>query len=309
MNLNVWIDVVLGLIVIFLGASLFVTIINEYVAQMLDLRGKALRTALIGLIDDKAIVLALSKSPALAPFFDSAAKTGTLPSYIDPQILSRLLVGALHSGSTVTAPLDRVMESIGRMSDSCLKSQLLALAATAGTSVDELVKVTSDWADKSLTILGEGYKRKLRTISFFIGLALAAAFNINTIHLADHLYHDKASRDATAAVAVKLTEKTDQKVFDACMVLPLDKRKEDPRCAELLGLVDLIKAQGKSGSTLPIGWKDSFFMWTSIPGWLMTALALSLGAPFWFDLLNKVTNVRNGIAKPGNDTEGSRPGK
>jgi hypothetical protein len=27
-------------------------------------------------------------------------------------------------------------------------------------------------------------------------------------------------------------------------------------------------------------------------GWLLTVLALSLGAPFWFDLLNKFMNVR-----------------
>jgi 3D (Asp-Asp-Asp) domain-containing protein len=40
MNLTIWIDVAIGLSVIFLGTSLFVTIINEYVAQALDLRGR-----------------------------------------------------------------------------------------------------------------------------------------------------------------------------------------------------------------------------------------------------------------------------
>jgi len=27
-------------------------------------------------------------------------------------------------------------------------------------------------------------------------------------------------------------------------------------------------------------------------GWLLTAMAISLGAPFWFDILNKVVTVR-----------------
>jgi hypothetical protein len=27
-------------------------------------------------------------------------------------------------------------------------------------------------------------------------------------------------------------------------------------------------------------------------GWLLTALAISLGAPFWFDILNKVVSIR-----------------
>ena len=32
--------------------------------------------------------------------------------------------------------------------------------------------------------------------------------------------------------------------------------------------------------------------WLVFAGWLITALALSLGAPFWFDLLNKVVQIR-----------------
>jgi hypothetical protein len=46
-------------------------------------------------------------------------------------------------------------------------------------------------------------------------------------------------------------------------------------------------------------WKDAFdrsaFPWDSIPGWLITALALSLGAPFWFDLLNKMMVIRSTV--------------
>ena len=35
-----------------------------------------------------------------------------------------------------------------------------------------------------------------------------------------------------------------------------------------------------------------------IAGWLVTALALSLGAPFWFDLLTKFINIRGAGPKP-----------
>ena len=30
-------------------------------------------------------------------------------------------------------------------------------------------------------------------------------------------------------------------------------------------------------------------------GWLITALAVSLGAPFWFDMLNKIIVVRSTV--------------
>ena len=42
--------------------------------------------------------------------------------------------------------------------------------------------------------------------------------------------------------------------------------------------------------------------WNSIPrillGWLVSGIAISMGAPFWFDLLGKIVNVRNSGAKP-----------
>jgi len=43
---------------------------------------------------------------------------------------------------------------------------------------------------------------------------------------------------------------------------------------------------------------DKFFFYlkiflTVLGGWLATIAALSLGAPFWFDLMNKVANVRS----------------
>ncbi len=38
----------------------------------------------------------------------------------------------------------------------------------------------------------------------------------------------------------------------------------------------------------------------SILGWLITALAISLGAPFWFDMLNKVIRLRSSGVREGN---------
>ncbi len=37
--------------------------------------------------------------------------------------------------------------------------------------------------------------------------------------------------------------------------------------------------------------------WKQNLGWLKSVLALSLGAPFWFDLIKKIVNVKNEITK------------
>ena len=56
-----------------------------------------------------------------------------------------------------------------------------------------------------------------------------------------------------------------------------------------------------------LGWSaaDDNFGWLSIPGWLITALAISLGAPFWFDLLNKLMKLRSSVA--ASSTTKSKP--
>ena len=72
--------------------------------------------------------------------------------------------------------------------------------------------------------------------------------------------------------------------------------------------------------SLPIGWNcqvktadGSTDYWTcakqavpkltlvQILGWLLTAAALTLGAPFWFDLLNQFINLRGAGSKPARE--------
>lgn len=54
--------------------------------------------------------------------------------------------------------------------------------------------------------------------------------------------------------------------------------------------------QNLSSLGLPMGWNKEMcgsINFLSIIGWLLTAAALSFGAPFWFDLLLKIVNIRN----------------
>jgi hypothetical protein len=71
------------------------------------------------------------------------------------------------------------------------------------------------------------------------------------------------------------------------------KREADARAAETKAKIETAQGLG-----LPVG----FGWWNDVPrvvrpreaapGWLLTALAISLGAPFWFDMLGKVISIR-----------------
>ena len=58
---------------------------------------------------------------------------------------------------------------------------------------------------------------------------------------------------------------------------------------------------------LPIGWSVhpiGAVMWgMKAAGLALSILAVSLGAPFWFDLLNRLSNLRTSGPKPKTSTE------
>jgi hypothetical protein len=317
MDLTAWVDVAIGITIVYLGTSLFVTIINEYVTQLSNLRGRQLCTALQQLIDDTGLKEKLQASPALKPFFDSQPRKAA--SYVDPIVLSQLLVGALVSnstpavGSTGTGVIEQVSNTIDKMPTSTLKTQLHAIVGSTANNTESLVRAVGEWADRSLTMLGERYKKWLQWISFGVGLIVAIIFNLDTVSLTMHLYKDKEARDAAVGLAVQLTERTHKETFDKCMALSPQERKADATCAPLVGLVDAVLSRNDTLGKLPIGWlpasvsavaapkeiSSEAWLWsTRMVGWLLTAMAVSLGAPFWFDLLSRLVNVRYGMRKP-----------
>jgi hypothetical protein len=67
---------------------------------------------------------------------------------------------------------------------------------------------------------------------------------------------------------------------------------------------------------LPIGWPDREFArdwYMRVIGWLITGFAISFGAPFWFDLLNKMMVIRSTVKphekSPEESSEDRQTGK
>jgi hypothetical protein len=72
----------------------------------------------------------------------------------------------------------------------------------------------------------------------------------------------------------------------------------------------------KSNEILGLGWnshrsnaRDFQGFLLALLGWIITAMALSLGAPFWFDMLNKVMKVRNSVANATKEEKPKQSGK
>ena len=125
------------------------------------------------------------------------------------------------------------------------------------------------------------------------------------------LYRDKEARAAAVAVAENVTT-VSKEDFEACSQMSLGQARHDAKCTALVGLIETVREHNHKLGTLPFGRPEvdsvgAFFTSLKettghqIVGWFLTGFALSLGAPFWFDFLNKLVNVRHGMRKPNSE--------
>jgi hypothetical protein len=298
MNLGVVADVGIGLMLMYLLLSLLVTAINELIAQFGSIRARHLQSALRRMLNLKAnpedsedlkLFEAVRNSPTLQ-IAGAIAKTrwsgaNTLPSYINRQTFVAALREALsrlqNPGRAKDANLPEIAE-LGALLDtlpenSQVKSALKAAVGGALADAQDIEKRIGDWFDDMMGRATGAYKRWMNVFSLVLGLVLAVAFNCDTIHFADSVAKSPALRAEIAKVAEDVTKR--------CAGGNDKPAAPEAECTSARRNLDALQA-------LPIGGSRSITLY-AIAGWLITGFAVSLGAPFWFDLLSKFMNVRS----------------
>jgi hypothetical protein len=168
---------------------------------------------------------------------------------------------------------------------------LIALLEAAGNDAAKLKKSIEDWYNSAMDRVSGWYKYRTQKILLVIGLVLAVGMNINAINILQQLSKDSALRQSIVAAAGNA------------------KQPGGPGTTETLdSQINALKMQVNDVSTnlgIPVGWNHEPDIlktgtWHSnyvntLLGWLVTALAVSLGAPFWFDILNKIMVVRSTV--------------
>jgi hypothetical protein len=300
-------EVAIGIIFIYMLVSVICTAIREGIEAWLKSRAAYLEYGIRELLHDipaQGIANSLYNHPLVYSLFSGNytpggsskpaifARGAYLPSYIPTKNFAQALMdiaargphtNAASSGPNAAAiSLDSMRVNIQNIDNEAVQRALLTAIDAAQGDLSKAQANIEAWYDSAMDRVSGWYKRSTQWIILGIGLAIAIGLNINTITIVDFLYRDEAVRSA--------------------LVKQVEIETADPRST--LKYEDAKKEINSASLSLPIGWSDGWkrprqgvwYDWVVLfLGWLMTAFAATMGAPFWFDMLNKVMVIRSTV--------------
>jgi hypothetical protein len=317
-------DIALGLIFVYLLLALICTTASELLAGLLNRRSRNLFIGIRGLLEDEAVRLknpqALHdpKGKGLVDLFYTHPLIKALhgrrmwgegrskPSYIPSRTFALALLDIIGPANPDKGRnIDDIRAAIKELTDdSDIRRTLLILLDESKSELGKLQESVEAWFNNAMDRASGWYKRRTQAIVFVIAVVLTSAVNADTIQIAKTLANDAALREALVAQAQEFAKNPPQASQGAggqsqgasaagAAQSPAEIIKENAVTLQNLGL----KLGWQDESQARINWVNKIF------GLLLTALAVSMGAPFWFDTLNRIIAVRATGKPPKGATE------
>lgn len=307
-------EVAIGLILVYALLGLITSALTELVSQRLSLRSKYLKHALQQMLDDESNESLSDRVYAHPLIAALSRKKGKLPSYLPREQFARAVLaqipGFLGSGTSsaeenkpIANPTD-LRDAIDKIENKKIKQVLSAFAAETDASLKGVQRELGLWFDDTMARASGWYRRKIGVFLLIIGAVLVIALNADTIQIARTLYLSPSLRASVVAHAeAKVAEHREVSGNDSSV----DPREiVDENIAALGPLIGWsVYDQRRLGRTRPRvnPELDSVppLQWAWIEkalGLVVTTVAVSLGSPFWFDLLGKFVSLRSSIREP-----------
>jgi hypothetical protein len=313
------IEVALGLSFVFFLLSLGVTWITEGIARWTNKRAKTLEKGLTGLLGSQTFAAELFNHPLVQTDVKPAGGKKD-PSYVSSRNFALALVSLLKEkgkdaggeGDTIAQVRKGVAVAGGAEDGVAVKRtpmgvQLDALLDEIGIDGDLAAfrKSTEKWFDDAMDRVSGWYTRWAKKITLIVAIAIAIGLNASALRIADRLIDDPTVRAAVVAGAEKSADggKDEPKASGEATQTAVEELKSLQ--VPILWPKDNLPVQH-----LTLEWRTLSELALTLIGWAITAFAISLGAPFWFDALSKISRVRSTGKKPepsGVDPEPAAP--
>jgi hypothetical protein len=296
-------EVAVGLVFVYLLLSIACSGIKEVIAGLFGLRSKTLKEGICNMLNDPKNDFA---TPLFAhPLIARTARPGDRPSYISSRNFALALRDVIAPASgTQPRALQDLRTSVANLPDSALRKTILGLLDSAQGDLEAARKNVEKWYDNTMDRVSGWYKREAQLIIFVAGLLLCVFLNADTLMILKELWNDRALSSAIVAQAEakgKALNQTQNQTLTSAggqVNVPASPKEGSERSS-----VQQVEKEIRDASAPPIGWTGSSGDVRGFPdgvtGWLkkvvgifISAIAVAMGAPFWFDLLNKIVNLR-----------------
>jgi predicted RNase H-related nuclease YkuK (DUF458 family) len=222
------------------------------------------------------------------------------------------IMGLMHTSNAIYDNIetslqnheDQTYQTMRELVDSLppvIKTNIVSIAKQAqykAKSTEEGIKLLrkeiEECFDGSMQRAGGVYKRNAKGVAILIGIALAFGANADTFHIIDRLSKDSVLREA---IVYKVEQTIEQESINGDI--------KSINTKEILQDINLPIGWTNDNIQEQIGWHPLkiqnipiISLLTMFTGWIISGLAIAMGAPFWFDLLSKVMNVRNAGKSP-----------
>ncbi len=299
-------DVAIGIVFIYLLVSLIVTAVNELIAAIFKMRGRVLWQGLCTLLPSGTNKENMAEEVYRHPLIAGLSHDGR-PSYIPSHTFALALLDVISGGTGHIAKPNQLQGKIDLLPANLRRSLNLLLHESKG-DLEKFRMNIEAWFNDSMDRVSGVYKRKVQYALFFLAFLLAIFLNIDTIVLANRLSHDSALR---AALVASATSAANQPAPQGGSGTATTAPQQEAALAATIRELDQL--------SLPIGWQgpgddltlpalSAAGLWDCserhLVGWALTAFAATLGAPFWFDLLNRFVNIRSAGKPPGDKPDG-----
>lgn len=305
------VDIAVSLIVVFVLLSVLCSSLLESYAQCVGARAGFLRKGLLHMVGDDGLYRQVVNHPLLEALGKGGSR-GPGPAYIPSMLFADALLDSvvdraatIKTGASAidTSPLDlEGLRAHLATLDEAKFSIASALAPIVRRSKD-MDKVRSEiakWYEAQTDRVTGWYKAFARKHLLVFGLLAAVLFNIDTIAITKQIAAEPGLRSILVGYSINPEF---QKLSQTDLSNDPEKASSSALAAGKEAKQFLEQAHGLpfGWSRTPLEWWNAGTVWTrlfTIFGWLLTGLGVSLGAPFWFDLLNKVASLRASGPKP-----------
>ena len=262
-------EVAIGLAFIYFALSTVASHINELVAGTMSWRAKDLEKGIRNQLAEPSLAQAVWQHPLIARL---GSKTGRAPAYIPATAFSMALFDTICPGPA-GVDIAQVRAALDRLPDTSARRALLTIVDSSSGDIARARQGVEDWFNAAMQRVAGEYKRRLLWFTLLVAAIVSSAVGADTITLAQSLWQEEGLRAGLVAAASNQSATNNQNAL-----------------------------QMLSNLGLPLGWGSlptTATEWSlKVAGLVLSTLAVSLGAPFWFDLLQKFGNPRSSGLKP-----------